>query len=264
MPRQTNKGLLGTLAILPWYCSVLTAVAIYVFTGHLLPKIIYEDTIFYRLADALTIAAPYIAAIFLLPLPVSLYNSWRKRRLLDQQKNIQSIKDLSWRQFEEMTAEVYRRLGYSVVENDSAGADGGIDLVIRKDGQKYLVQCKQWRNQKIGVSIVREMFGLITAEGEVGGIVITAGEFTQPSYDFAKEKPLELIAGKQLIVLCRGTQKDGDYVPEELYGDSELPCPDCGATMYLRTAGQGPMTGNKFWGCSKFPGCHGTRDYINN
>jgi restriction system protein len=62
------------------------------------------------------------------------------------------------------------------VENDSAGPDGGIDLVIRKDGNRYLVQCKQWRSQKVGVKVVREMFGLVAAEKAAGGIVICSGQ----------------------------------------------------------------------------------------
>ena len=44
-----------------------------------------------------------------------------------KQKDLDSIKSLSWREFEELTAEAYRRKGYSVVENYGVGADGGID-----------------------------------------------------------------------------------------------------------------------------------------
>lgn len=37
----------------------------------------------------------------------------------------------------------------------------------------------------------------------------------------------------------------------------EYLCPDCGGGMILRTNRQ---NGNKFWGCSKYPNCRGTRD----
>ena len=36
-----------------------------------------------------------------------------------------------------------------------------------------------------------------------------------------------------------------------------LECPDCGSEMRLRTNRQ---DGNKFWGCTKYPNCRGTRD----
>lgn len=32
-------------------------------------------------------------------------------------------------------------------------------------------------------------------------------------------------------------------------------CPKCGSGMILRTAKQGPNTGNQFWGCSNYPKC---------
>ena len=37
-------------------------------------------------------------------------------------------------------------------------------------------------------------------------------------------------------------------------------CPTCDAPMVLRTARRGRNAGGKFWGCTKFPGCRGTRD----
>lgn len=36
-----------------------------------------------------------------------------------------------------------------------------------------------------------------------------------------------------------------------------LTCPDCGSGMILRSNRQ---NGQKFWGCSKYPNCRGTRD----
>jgi restriction system protein len=35
-------------------------------------------------------------------------------------------------------------------------------------------------------------------------------------------------------------------------------CPVCGKPMLLRTAHQGPKTGQSFWGCSGYPNCKGT------
>ena len=37
-------------------------------------------------------------------------------------------------------------------------------------------------------------------------------------------------------------------------------CPKCGAPMELRTARQGRNAGGRFWGCTEFPRCRGTRD----
>jgi ssDNA-binding Zn-finger/Zn-ribbon topoisomerase 1 len=31
--------------------------------------------------------------------------------------------------------------------------------------------------------------------------------------------------------------------------------------MFLRTARRGQRSGRKFWGCSRYPSCRGTRSY---
>ena len=36
-------------------------------------------------------------------------------------------------------------------------------------------------------------------------------------------------------------------------------CPDCGEAMVLRTARQGKLSGSRFWGCTGYPSCRGTR-----
>ena len=90
---------------------------------------------------------------------------------------------LHWRNFEELVAEAYRRQGYRVIEG-GFGADGGIDLELRKGDERVIVQCKQWKAQKVGVSVVREMFGVLTASNANKVIVICSGKFTPASYRF--------------------------------------------------------------------------------
>jgi len=48
---------------------------------------------------------------------------------------------------------------YTVAEPRS-GADGGIDLRLKKDGERFLVQCKHWRAQRVPVEVVRELYGV--------------------------------------------------------------------------------------------------------
>ncbi len=154
------------------------------------------------------------------------------------------------------------------MENDSAGPDGGIDLVIIKDGKRYLVQCKQWRSQKVGVKVVREMFGLVAAENAAGGIVITSGQLTLEAGKFATGKPLELVDGEQLATMIDTVQKEQKTAPASATvttnSNIELndqPCPVCSSKMILRTARKGKNTGKQFWGCSGFPKCRGTSEY---
>lgn len=37
------------------------------------------------------------------------------------------------------------------------------------------MQCKQWKAVRVGVTIVRELYGVMAAHGAVGGFVLSAG-----------------------------------------------------------------------------------------
>jgi len=87
------------------------------------------------------------------------------RRLFNSHPNQASIRQLSWRQFEQYVGEAFRRRGYAVTETGNPAGDGGIDLILRKDGQATLVQCKHWKAFKVGVQPVRELLGVVTSEG---------------------------------------------------------------------------------------------------
>jgi len=55
--------------------------------------------------------------------------------------------------------------GFSVAETGGGGSDGGIGLVLKKDNEIFLVQCKQWRAFKVSVNVVRELLGVMAAQG---------------------------------------------------------------------------------------------------
>ena len=210
---------------------------------------------------ATTLALP-LGIVLVIPAPVAFYNSLRKKKLLDKQRDLDSIKALPWKEFEELIAEAYRRKGYSVVENDGVGPDGGIDLVLKKSGNLFLVQCKHWKTQKIDVRVVREMYGLMTAERASGVIVITSGLFTQDAKTFAEDKAIDLVEGYQVADLVSSAQRmpfpSANPIPPH---PGETTCHNCGANLVLRVARKGKNPGNKFWGCSNFPKCTFTRQY---
>jgi restriction system protein len=64
------------------------------------------------------------------------------------------------------------------LEMGGPGPDGGVDLVLHKDGKRFLCQCKHWKTRAVGGSVVHELQGAITAQEADGGYVITGGHFT--------------------------------------------------------------------------------------
>jgi len=100
--------------------------------------------------------------------------------------------------FQMLVGEAFRRQGYAVEETGLGGADGGVDLILRKAGRTELVQCKQWQRQQISVSVVREMWGLAHHHRADALKIVCVGEFTRDAVGFADGKPIALISGEQL------------------------------------------------------------------
>lgn len=181
----------------------------------------------------------------------------------------ESVAGMSWREFELLVGEGFRRRGFGVKELGGQGPDGGVDLVLSKGAERYLVQCKQWRAAKVGVAIVRELYGVMAAQGAAGGYVVTSGTFTKDAVDFSSGRNIQLIDGAKLRrLLDEGRSaavsptspgvRQAAPTPEARRDRLMPTCPKCSADMKLREAKKGPQEGNRFWGCSRFPDCRGT------
>lgn len=253
-----RKSVVDDLLLLPWWFNVILAVIVYFAFRHWLPSIQYENPIFKGMAPVLpSLAVPFAGLLLLIAL-ISAFNSWRKGAILESQRGIDTLRGISWREFEELVGEAYRRQGYAVTETGGGGADGGVDLVLSKGGERLLVQCKHWKVVKVSVKVVRELFGVVSAEGATGGILISSGTYTREAKEFAKANGIELVNGAQLMRLIAEVQKVPKVVADA--GNGVL-CPICGAKMVLRTARKGANVGNQFWGCSTYPSCRGTKQY---
>jgi restriction system protein len=96
---------------------------------------------------------------------------------------------MTWPQFERLIGESFRRRGYEVTEAGGGGGDGGVDLLLAREGESFLVQCKHWRTRRVGVSTIRELNGVIAARHAAGGFVITSGQFTPRSLAICPRLP---------------------------------------------------------------------------
>lgn len=258
MGRRRNSNLLEELSESPWWLSVLLACFSFVALRYVVP-FLWAKNPFVPLSRGL---AGYVAVILLLIALWSLLRRWQQRSLLDRQTGIHSIRAMTWQQFEDLVGEAYRRAGYGVRHTGQAGPDGGVDLVIEKDGA-WLVQCKHWKNYRVCVKDARELFGLVHAEHAQGGILVTCGTFTPEARDFAEGKSLRLIDGPALLRLIQQVRPATEPHPGAPSSPSPTApprCPSCGKPMALRTAKRGPSAGRQFWGCSGYPTCRATVD----
>jgi len=252
---RKNESTLDLLVSCPWWVSVLASGIAFVFLKFIVPSINFENPFMNGVFKGLSGVAFPVALLLLIPAPISMLKTWQKKRLLDSQRNLETLRKKNWREFEELVGEAYRRQGYAIKENQGAGPDEGIDLVLRKGGDLVLVQCKHWRAVKVDVKIVRELYGVMAAKQAPHGVVITSGMFTQDAKNFAADKPIDLVDGHPLLELI-GTVRKTPKIEQEK-SPAKL-CPRCGKELVLRTARRGPGAREQFLGCSGFPHCRYT------
>lgn len=284
MAKRNNSAndLVEILASLPWWVGVVLAGLSYllfsaiaakpaVTTGTSGPSINFLVPI----ASVLRYIAPLVC---LLGAVMSVIARAQRKQLLASanQGGKRAVAAMSWREFELLVGEAFRQRGYTVVEAGGGGPDGGVDLLLKQGDERALVQCKHWKTFKVGLPVVREMLGAMTAKRASKGWVITSGRFTDDAKAFARKHGIRLVDGEALPALLDAASRaarapeasqvaqgaSGWRAPEAepAQGPSAAPsCPVCQRTMVARVAGRGPRAGQQFWGCSGYPGCRGTR-----
>ncbi|SDK63003.1 restriction endonuclease [Streptomyces indicus] len=105
--------------------------------------------------------------------------------------------------FESLVADLFRAMGMQAVTTQRSN-DGGVDVdaldptPIR--GGKIVVQVKRYRNT-VPPTAVRDLYGTVQDAGANKGVLVTTSGFGPGSHTFARGKPLELIAGGELVDL---------------------------------------------------------------
>lgn len=122
------------------------------------------------------------------------------------------------REFDALMAEVFQSQGYQVVQGvtRSAGGFGPIDLMLRKNRETVLVDCRQWRAHKVGVEVVRSLHSVMSAQGVGGGIVVTAGRFSRQATAYARGRNVKLMDGPILHGLLTRAQSARSASPAQV------------------------------------------------
>ncbi|MBN1873728.1 MAG: restriction endonuclease [Anaerolineae bacterium] len=104
-------------------------------------------------------------------------------------------------EFEKFVGALFKRRGF-VVEHTGKRNDGGVDLIVHKDGKRAIVQCKYYQeNKRIGPDVVRDLRGALAREQAVAGYLVTTADFTQAAIHESRavaDMPIILINGQML------------------------------------------------------------------
>lgn len=125
---------------------------------------------------------------------------------LDEAENLAAM---DWQDFEHLIRELFEKefnQSGGEVKITRASKDGGVDAIafdpdpIR--GGKIVIQAKRYTNV-VGVSAVRDLYGTVLNEGATKGILVSTADYGPDSYSFAKDKPITLLNGNNLLHLLQ-------------------------------------------------------------
>lgn len=128
--------------------------------------------------------------------------------------NSTNLASMHWEDFEHLIRELFEKefsCNGGEVKVTQASRDGGVDAIafdpdpIR--GGKIVIQAKRYTNT-VGVSAVRDLYGTVLNEGATKGILVTTSDYGGDSYEFAKDKPIHLMNGANLLWLL---EKHGQH-----------------------------------------------------
>ena len=143
-----------------------------------------------------------------------------------------SIDTMTGIEFEFLCQRLVEKMGFET-ETTKASGDGGIDIIAYNHqpmlSGKYIIQCKRYAGS-VGEPIIRDLYGVATAERANKGILMTTGHFTKSAIEFAKDKQIELIDGEELNRLlasngmqfqCNTTISNNDCIQEDDCAEQE-------------------------------------------
>ncbi|WP_145408419.1 restriction endonuclease [Paenibacillus xylanexedens] len=106
------------------------------------------------------------------------------------------LREIDPRKFEEIVAEIFHKKGFSVTLTPNT-RDGGKDIYALQHGmfgsQLLIIECKRYcSSHKVGVELVRGIYGVKMAERATAAMLVTTSFFTKGAIDFASPLKYEL------------------------------------------------------------------------
>lgn len=118
-----------------------------------------------------------------------------------------NLATMDWQAFENLVRDLFEKK-YAGVDQEvkitRSSRDKGVDAILFDPdpikGGKIIIQAKRYVNT-VAVSAVRDLYGTVMSEGANRGILVTTAHYGSDSYEFAKNKPLTLLSGSELLAL---------------------------------------------------------------
>lgn len=120
-------------------------------------------------------------------------NAWHKKRnpFKDHNSSLRQADSLSGVEFEHWCADLLKYNGFTNIAVTKASGDQGADIIAFRNGVKYAIQCKRFKN-KLGNKPVQEVYAAKAHYTCTRAAVMTTNYFTEGAIDLARSTGVEL------------------------------------------------------------------------
>lgn len=123
------------------------------------------------------------------------YDQWLRKGKEDYWRSLSGVA------FEEELGKLFVMMGFSVTQTPRTG-DGGVDLLVRKNGWLTVVQCKA-HNKRIPIGVARELSASMADFRANDAIIACFEGVTKPVLEYIKNKPIKVLTVGQIVELQR-------------------------------------------------------------
>lgn len=132
------------------------------------------------------------------------------------------------KQFEGAVATLFRQLGYEVKQTPYSN-DRGKDAIARKDGKKYLIECKRYgADNTIGRRDLQIFVAAMKEENADRGFYINTGRFARTAAAYAAQNQIDLYDAENFPVLVNAA-----FPVREDISNIKVMCLECGVVLTL-------------------------------
>ena len=178
---------LSNLFRLRWWLPPLALALLLVSHAHWIPALTARMPLFLDVAPAIEQLAPYALRGLYALVPLTLLAAvwpWRAER----SPRFAALERIPPRALQERLAENFRACGYAVHVR-SLDVDGP-DLLLSRDGERMLVQCRYWSRREVDTDQLRALCGQVSREKASGALLLTRARLSVEAMRFLRDVPV--------------------------------------------------------------------------
>jgi restriction endonuclease len=143
-------------------------------------------------------------------------------RIIPSLLSLDYIRSMNTEGFKDLVVQILKEHGYDVFESDKEDAEEDNSFILESHkAEKRRWHVESWSlfkcinsEKPVDLEDVERFYELVLSDHAERGYVITTGSFTEDAVRFLKDKPIEIIDGKEFLKLIRKASTPQAYCTE--------------------------------------------------